>query len=132
LKAVSRRNGKVELTKEVSTAGEAAKLVLVPDRKIIQADGTDLSFVTVKVVDKNGVVVPGADNLVNFTLSGPGFVAGVDNGSEISHESFKASHRKAFHGLAMAIVQSKGSAGAITLKATADGLAPASVTITAR
>ena len=132
LKAVSRRNGKVELTKEVSTAGEAAKLVLVPDRKIIQADGTDLSFVTVKVVDKNGVVVPGADNLVNFTLSGPGFVAGVDNGSEISHESFKASHRKAFHGLAMAIVQSKGSAGAITLKATADGLAPVSVTITAR
>ena len=132
LKAVSRRNGKVELTKEVSTAGEAAKLVLVPDRKIIQADGTDLSFVTVKVVDKNGVVVPRADNLVNFTLSGPGFVAGVDNGSEISHESFKASHRKAFHGLAMAIVQSKGSAGAITLKATADGLAPASVTITAR
>ena len=132
LKAVSRRNGKVELTKEVSTAGEAAKLVLVPDRKIIQADGTDLSFVTVKVVDKNGVVVPRADNLVNFTLSGPGFVAGVDNGSEISHESFKASHRKAFHGLAMAIVQSKGSAGAITLKATADGLAPVSVTITAR
>jgi beta-galactosidase len=132
LKAVSRRNGKVELTKEVSTAGEAAKLVLVPDRKIIQADGTDLSFVTVKVVDKNGVVVPGADNLVNFTLSGPGLVAGVDNGSEISHESFKASHRKAFHGLAMAIVQSKGSAGAITLKATADGLAPVSVTIAAR
>jgi len=132
LKAVSRRNGKVELTKEVSTAGEAAKLVLVPDRKIIQADGTDLSFVTVKVVDKNGVVVPRADNLVNFTLAGPGFVAGVDNGSEISHESFKASHRKAFHGLAMAIVQSKGSAGAITLKATADGLAPVSVTITAR
>ena len=132
LKAVSRRNGKVELTKEVSTAGEAAKLVLVPDRKIIQADGTDLSFVTVKVVDKNGVVVPRADNLVNFTLAGPGFVAGVDNGSEISHESFKASHRKAFHGLAMAIVQSKGSAGAITLKATADGLAPVSVTIAAR
>ena len=132
LKAVSRRNGKVELTKEVSTAGEAAKLVLVPDRKIIQADGTDLSFVTVKVVDKNGVVVPRADNLVNFTLAGPGFVAGVDNGSEISHESFKASHRKAFHGLAMAIVQSKGSAGAIILKATADGLAPVSVTITAR
>ena len=132
LKAVSRRNGKVELTKEVSTAGVAAKLVLVPDRKIIQADGTDLSFVTVKVVDKNGVVVPRADNLVNFTLSGPGFVAGVDNGNEISHESFKASHRKAFHGLAMAIVQSKGSAGTITLKATADGLAPASVTIAAR
>jgi beta-galactosidase len=132
LKAVSRRNGKVELTKEVSTAGDATKLVLVPDRKIIQADGTDLSFVTVKVVDKNGVVVPRADNLVNFTLSGPGFIAGVDNGSEISHESFKGSHRKAFHGLAMAIIQSKGARGSIVLKATADGLSPASLNLTAK
>jgi beta-galactosidase len=56
----------------------------------------------------------------------------VDNGSEISHESFKANQRKAFHGLALAIVQSKGRAGQIVLKATADGLAPALVTILAR
>ena len=132
LKAVSRKDGKVVLTKEVRTAEEPAKILLVPDRKVISADGTDLSFVTVKVVDKNGTLAPRADNLIKFDLSGEGFIAGVDNGSEISHESFKASQRKAFHGMAMAIVQSKGRKGTITLRATADGLAPASVVIAAK
>jgi beta-galactosidase len=132
LKAVSRQNGKVVLTKEVRTAEAPAKLVLIPDRKLIRADGSDLSFVTVQVVDKNGTLVPLADNLINFDLSGEGIIAGVDNGNEISHESFKANHRKAFHGMAMAIVQSKGRKGTITLKATANGLAPATAVITAR
>jgi beta-galactosidase len=133
LKAISRRNGKVELTEEVSTAGEPARIVLVPDRKIIKADGTDLSFVTVKVVDKNGVVVPYADNLVKFQVGGGGgFLAGVDNGNQISHEGFKAKQRKAFHGLAMAIVQSNGVPAKIEVMASAEGLAPAVITITAR
>jgi beta-galactosidase len=132
LKAISRRNGRVELTKVIRTAGVPTQILLVPDRTVIKADGTDLSFVTVKIVDKNGTVVPRADNLINFAVSGTGFIAGVDNGSEISHESFKANHRKAFHGLALAIVQSKRRAGQIVLRATADGLAPASTTITAR
>jgi beta-galactosidase len=132
LKAISRRNGKVELTTEVRTAGQPAQIVLEPDEKTINYDGADLSFVTVKIIDNKGTVVPYADNLVNFNVSGPGFIAGVDNGNQISHESFKANHRKAFHGLAMAIVQAKGQRGRIVLKATADGLAPASIVITAR
>ena len=132
LKAISRRNGKVELVREIQTAGAAVQIVLVPDRKSIKDDGTDLSFVTVKIVDKKGTVVPLADNEVKFEVSGPGFIAGVDNGSEISHESFKANHRKAFHGLAMAIIQSQGQPGQIILKATSNGLTPASVEINAR
>ena len=132
LKAVSRKNGKVVLTEEVRTAEQPARLVLLPDRKIIKADGRDLSFVTVKVVDRNGDLVPRADNLVNFKLTGEGFIAGVDNGSEISHESFKANHRKAFHGLCLAVIQSKEKASKIVLRATAVGLAPASVVIATR
>jgi beta-galactosidase len=132
LKAVSRKNGNVVLTKEVRTAEAPAKILLIADRKLIRADGSDLSFVTVKVVDKNGTLVPHADNLINFGVSGEGFIAGVDNGSEISHESYKGNNRKAFHGMAMAIVQSKGRKGPITLKATASGLDPAAVVITAR
>jgi beta-galactosidase len=132
LKAVGRTGGKVILIDEVRTAAQPAKLVLVADRKAIKADGTDLSFVTVKVVDKDGVVVPNADNLVKFQVSGPGFIAGVDNGSETSMESFKADHRKAFNGLCLAIIQAKETAGRITLKATSDGLAEASLTIETR
>jgi beta-galactosidase len=120
------------LTDEVRTAAAPARIVLVPDRKIIKADGTDLSFVTVKIVDQNGTLVPRADSLIDFTLSGPGFLAGVDNGSEISHESFKANRRHAFHGMALAIIQSRGRAGGIVLKATSSGLTAATVTISAR
>ncbi len=132
LKAVSRSHGQVVLTREIRTAGQPARIILDPDRKVIKADGSDLSFVTVKVVDINGTVVPHADNLVKFQLTGEASIAGVDNGSQISHEPFKANYRKAFNGLALAIIQSKERAGKITLKATAEGLAPASVVIEAR
>ncbi len=132
LKAVSRKDGHVVLTREVRTAEAPARIVLVPDRRTIKADGTDLSFVTVKVVDKNGTVVPAADNLIKFDVTGQGWIAGVDNGNQISHESFKASQRKAFHGMALAIVQAKRRSGQIVLKATAANLAPASVVLNAR
>ena len=132
LKAVSKMNGEVVLTREVRTADAPAKIVLKADRQSIKADGTDLSFVTVKVVDKNGALVPAADNLVKFEVTGPGSIVGVDNGNQISHESFKANQRKAFHGMALVIVQSKPKAGRIVLKAIADNLAPASVVLSAR
>jgi len=132
LKAVGRTGGKVILTDEVKTAGEPAKIVLTADRNAIRADGSDLSFVTVKVLDKNGVVVPNADNLVRFQLTGPASIAGVDNGSETSMESFKADHRKAFNGLCLAIIQSKEAPGRITLKATSEGLEGAAVVIVSK
>ncbi|HJP94924.1 MAG TPA: beta-galactosidase GalB [Pyrinomonadaceae bacterium] len=132
LKAVSRKNGRLVLTDEVRTAEEPAKIVLVPDRQTIKADGTDLSFITVKVVDRNGTLVPGADNLIKFELTGEGSIVGVDNGNQISHEPFKGSQRKAFHGMALAIIQAKQKAGRIVLRATSDNLAPASVVLNAR
>ncbi len=132
LKAVSRKDGRVMLTREVRTAEAPARIVLVPDRRTIKADSRDLSFVTVKVVDKNGTLVPGADNLIKFDVTGQGWIAGVDNGNQISHEPFKASQRKAFHGMALAIVQAKRRSGQIVLKATADNLVPASVVLNAR
>ena len=132
LKAVSRRNGQMVLTREVRTAEGPARIVLVPDRQTIKSDGSDLSFVTVKVVDRNGTLVPAADNLIKFEVSGQGFIAGVDNGNQISHESFKASQRKAFHGMALAIVQAKPKPGRIVLKATSDNLTSASVVLNAR
>jgi beta-galactosidase len=132
LKAVSRKDGQVVLTREVQTAETPAKIVLVPDRRLIKADGRDLSFVTVKVVDKNGTLVPAANNLIKFDVTGQGWIAGVDNGNQISHQSFKASQRDAFHGMALAIIQAKRRSGQIVLRATAENLAPASVVLNAR
>jgi beta-galactosidase len=129
LKAISRKDGKVVLTSEIHTAGAPAKIVLSADRKIINADGKDLSFVTVKILDKDGNIVPDADNLVNFKINGNAFIAGVDNGDPVSHDSFKVNYRKAFHGLALAIVQAKETPGNITFTATSKGLQGASIVI---
>lgn len=125
LKIVSRKAGKTVLTSEVHTAGKPAKIELSADRSSLSNDGKDLSFITVRVLDKDGNVVSDADNLVNFKVSGPGHIAGVDNGSQISLEPFKANHRKAFHGLCLAIIQANDTAGKVTVKATSNGLSPA-------
>src|ERR1700761_2095690 len=129
LKAVSRKDGKVVLTREIHTAGKPAKIELVADRKNIKADGKDLSFITVKILDKDGNVVPDADNLVNFKINGQAFIASVDNGDPINHDPFKADYRKAFNGLALAIVQSKEKGGNITFTAKSKGLQSATVVL---
>lgn len=129
VQAVSRKHGKVVLTKTIKTAGAPAKIVLQADRNTLQAGGRDLSFVTVKVVDKDGNLVPDAAHKIQFTVIGAGFIAGVDNGYQASLESFKASERKAFNGLCLAVVQSKGAAGTIKLRAASPGLAPADIQI---
>jgi len=127
LKAVSKKDGQVVLTREIKTAGKPAKIQMLVDRSTIKADGKDLSFITVKILDKDGNVVPDAENLVNFKIDGEAVIAGVDNGDPVSHDSFKVNYRKAFHGLALAIVQAKEKAGKISFTATADGLKPATI-----
>lgn len=130
LEAVSKKDGKVVTTATVKTAGAPAKIMLIADRKIIKADGKDLSFVTVKVVDKDGNFVPYADNNIQFKITGAGFIAGTDNGSETSMESFKSSTHKAFNGMCLVVIQSNGKAGTIQFTATSQGLTTAVTNIT--
>jgi beta-galactosidase len=132
LKAVSRKDGKIVKTEVIHTAGEPAKIELIADRKNIKADGKDLSFVTVKILDKDGNVVPTADNLVNFKINGTGSIASVDNGCESDHDPFKAYYRHAFNGLALAILQSNGKSGNIKLTASSKGLADATLVISSK
>jgi beta-galactosidase len=129
LKAVSRKNGKVVATKEMHTSGAPSKIILTADRKNIHANGKDLSFVTVKIVDKNGNLVPYANDLIQFEIVGNGTIAGVDNGLQTDLSSFKAKEKKAFNGLCLAVIQSNRKKGPITLKAKAGGLQTAVVSI---
>jgi beta-galactosidase len=85
--------------------------------------------VTVRVVDGNGVVVPSADNLIQFKVTGPGVIAAVDNGDNASHELFQTNSRHAFQGECIAMIKAKGSAGRITVIATSPGLGSGSVAI---
>ena len=132
IKAVSRKNGRDVLIREIHTAGPAAAIRLTADRNAIEADGKDLSFITVEITDKNGNLVPDADDLIRFDVQGCCFIAGVDNGSQTSTEPFKASQRKAFYGKALIVLQNNGKRGKATLTATSEGLNSATLTVRAR
>jgi beta-galactosidase len=122
LKAVSRRNGKVVLETEIHTAGKAAALRLTPDRKKIKADGKDLAYVTVEMVDSDGNVLPTDRTHVLFSIDGPGAIVGTDNGDPTEHASLKLPERNLFNGKCLVIVQSKNGSGTIRLKAFAPRL----------
>jgi len=130
LKAVGRKGGQT-IVDEVRTAGEPARLVVRPDRKRIAADGEDLSYVEIRVVDKDGNLCPNADNQIAFGIEGPGAIVGVDNGDPTSHEPLKAAKHKAFHGLCLAVIEAARTPGEIRLTATAQGLPsePAAITV---
>jgi beta-galactosidase len=131
LRAVGTKGGQIILTVDQSTTGNPAAIRLTADRTRIDTRWDDLSHVTVEIVDREGRVVPTADNEVVFELRGPGRILGVDNGQTDSHESYQENRRKAFAGRVLALVQSAGRQGEIQLTASAPFLTGASVIITA-
>jgi beta-galactosidase len=132
IRAISRKNGKTVLTKEIKTAGNAAAIVLTADRNGIRADSNDLSFITAKVVDAAGNLVPDADNLIRFSVSGEGNLIATDNGSQTSLVSFQDKDRKAFNGLCLTIIRSTDKPGNIQVTASADGLNSSTIKITTK
>ncbi|MDR2948925.1 MAG: DUF4982 domain-containing protein [Prevotella sp.] len=132
LKAISYKNGKEILTKEIKTTGDPVSIRLIADRQTIAADGKDLSFVTVEVMDADGNPVPVADNLISFSIDGNGVIAGTDNGDPTDSNSLKKPSRKLFSGKALAIVQSNKKSGKIILKAKSEGLKEATIEITTK
>jgi beta-galactosidase len=125
VRAVCKTEG---ISHELRTAGNAAKIVLTADKAKLTTDWNDLSYITAKVVDDAGILLPLADQQIAFSIAGPGAIAAVDNADNTSHESFQGSTRKAFHGSCIAIVRANGK-GSITIKATAPGLTGGSIAI---
>ena len=132
LKVIAYKNGKVWAEETVKTTGEAAQIALQADRSRISADGQDLSYITVKITDKNGLMVPRSKNRIAFEISGAGEIVATDNGDATDLESFQSNQRKAYNGMALVIVRSiKGKRGKITLKAISDGLSGAQISVSA-
>lgn len=130
ISVIAYKDGKEWARSSVKTAQAAAVLHATADRSTIAADGRDLSFITVRVADANGVTAPRADQRIRFTVEGVGELVATDNGDPTNLESFKSPERAAFNGLALAIVRAKpGKRGSITVRATAEGLQPATVTL---
>jgi beta-galactosidase len=131
LKAVGTRNGQVISTIEVSTTGDEAAIRLSVDRSRIHASRGDVAHVKVEVVDRHGRLVPTAENDIAFDLKGNGKIIGVDNGRPDSHESYQAHRRKTFNGLALALLQSVGRSGSMTLTASSQHLDAAQIEVLA-
>lgn len=116
------RDGDMMVETLVTTTGAPAAIEVIPDREVIQADGRDITHFIIRVVDAAGRVIPTADTELTFHVEGEGRLIGVDNGKPDSHESYKSNKRKAFNGLALAIVQSTLDSGQIRVKVDAEGL----------
>jgi beta-galactosidase len=127
LKAVGKGGLGGSLETVVKTTGAAASIRLAPYRQKLTGKD-DAIAVRAEILDANGLVVPGASNLVRFSVKGSAEIIGVGNGDPSCHERDKAKQRSAFHGLCLAIVQSQGD-GAVTLKAEADGLKAAEISL---
>ena len=121
--------GKEVTTEKIVTAGKPSAIQLSVDRDTIHANATDLAYITVKVVDKDGNFCPLANNEIEFEVKGEGKLVAVDNGDPSSIESFQASKRKAFNGMCLAIVRSSGILGEIQVKAISGKLNPFSIVI---
>ena len=119
------KNGNVAEEKTVRTAGRPHHLELVPDRVELTANGKDLAYVTVRVVDKDGNLCPFDDRLVNFSVKGAGTYAAGANGNAACLDLFHLPRMHAFSGQLTAIVKAGKEEGEIVLEAKARGLKPA-------
>lgn len=115
--------------KSVKTAGSAARLTVSVNREKMEANGSDLAYLTVNVEDANGVIVPTAKNRVTFKVEGSGVLAGLDNGVQADHQSFRDGDRAAHAGQLVGIVRAAKNAGSVKVTVSAEGLEPATVEI---
>jgi beta-galactosidase len=132
VRVVTYKGGKEWATATIRTTGEASKLRMQTyhDKTSIKADGSDLSFVSVDVVDDKGDIVPTAEPTISFSISGPGEIVSTDNGDATDMTAFPSKERKAFRGRALAIVKAKaGASEPITVTAKANGVEAGSITL---
>ena len=122
-------NGKAVAETEVHTAGKPYKIELSADRNEIEADGRDISFINVKVVDKDGNLCPDATNQIRFKVKGQGAFKAVANGNPVSLESFQEPKMKVFSGQLTALIQSSEESGAMELEASSPGLRSAKIKV---
>jgi beta-galactosidase len=115
-------NGKETSSETIKTVGKPSMIRLTADRSTIKADPNDLSYVRVEILDAEGNIVPDAEILVNFKISGSAGIAGVGSGSPSDMSSFQQPQKKTWHGRCLAIIRPNGPAGKITLTAKAEGL----------
>lgn len=132
LKVVAYKNGVVWAVDSVKTTGEAAKLSLTTNHRVINPAEDELAFITVKVQDAEGLTVPRSHPVIRFSIEGPGEIVATDNGDATSFVPFSNPERPAFNGMALVIVKAKkGAKGKLIVTAESEGMEKASITVQA-
>ena len=129
LKAVGYKGGQEKATQTLKTAEKPVQIKLTADRQELKASGQDLCYVTVELLDKNGVRNPKSDNRVNFEVQGPGEIIATGSSNPMSVESFQQPHRKAYKGRCLVILKSGKTSGEIVLKAISEGLPDSQIAV---
>jgi beta-galactosidase len=122
LEAIGYKGGKLITKDIVETTSSPSQVALNSDVSILKADGCDVAVIRVAIKDDKGRVCPTANNLVKFSIEGPGKIIGTGNGNPTSYEPDKASQRMAFNGYCLVLVQSNKQKGEIRLKASSETL----------
>ena len=122
LEARGYKGGKVITKDGVETTAAPSQIALNSDVNTLKADGCDVAVISVAIKDDKGRIVPTANNLVKFSIEGPGHIIGTGNGNPTSYEPDKASQRIAFNGYCLVLVQSDKTAGEIKVIASSETL----------
>ena len=129
LKAIAKNNNKQVVEIKHTSAGKATTIQLKSDKKTVTANRTDVIHIEVSVVDNNGTMHPDANNLIEFEVSGPGIIIGVENGDILDLSPHKVKYRKVFNGKCLLLIQTTDKKGVIEVKAKSKGLDNSSVKI---
>ncbi len=129
LTVVAKSDGKEVVSKSINTAKAPDSILITADKLAVNANQTDVVHLTLDVIDKDGHIVPEADNRINIKISGPGKLIGVENGDILDLEPHKVPTRKAFMGKVLALVQATENAGPITITVSSKGLRPTQIVI---
>ncbi len=128
--AVAYKNGKEASRYTLETTGEAAMVQITPEKYELICDRRDLCYFDITVTDKEGRVVSAAENELSCTVTG-GELMGIYSGDPANEDKYASNRCHAFKGRALAIVRTE-NAGNVTLTVSADALAGASVTVSAK
>ena len=129
IKAVGKNGGKVVAEDELKTAGKVARIVLTADKLQLANSWDDVVFIKASVVDENGILVPSASDMIEFSANGSGVIAAVDSGDNADHDPFQTTKRRAYNGTVVAYIKANKSGGKITVTAKSGNLSGNTVTI---
>jgi len=129
LEAIGYDGGKQVNQAVLNTASAPVSIKLTADNTSLKANNQDLSYITVELRDKHGILNPRAENLLHFKINGAATIAGVGNANPRSLESFQLLQRKAWRGTCLVILKTTGKPGIITLTVSADGIPAKTITL---